>query len=409
MPFDSPAYRWLMFQGIVMQASYFGLRPMVTYRAIDLGVSTGEIGLLAGAFGGLSLLVAIPVGRWLDRIGPGRGTVIGISVEALGAFFALFASNFTILFIAATVMGLGHVIAMPGHTMYIATHFSPDRRMEMYNNYSTMVSIGQSLGPPSALFVAAYFATSGGPNQVNSEAGLIIALIFCLSALPAALRMRESKGEHAKKHPPKSREERRAHKRERKASGKHQSTWGIMTASAIVVASQDVLITFLPVWAVDRGVTPSVVGWLLASRAIFTLLIRLSVMRMIARFGRNQVLIFSIFVGAIGFALLPVFGANSAWISMIFLGMGLGIAQPITLVMLMDSVDESSRGAALGVRMFGHRLGQLFLPLAIGGIAGLIGMNGAWVISGFVMGIAVLLSIFTAPPEIKPPKSTEVN
>ena len=94
---------------------------------------------------------------------------------------------------------------------------------------------------------------------------------------------------------------------------------------------------------------------------------------------------------------------------MIFLGMGLGIAQPITLVMLMDSVDESSRGAALGVRMFGHRLGQLFLPLAIGGIAGLIGMNGAWVISGLVMGVAVLLSIFTAPPEITPPKSAEVK
>jgi MFS family permease len=391
-----------MLQGIVMQAAYFGLRPMVTYRAMDLDASAGQIGLLAAAFGGLSLLVAIPVGRWLDRIGPGRGTVVGVSVEALGAGMALLANNFNHLFIAATVIGLGHVIAMPGHTMYIATHFPSGKHMEMYTNYSTMVSVGQAIGPAATLYIAGQFAASSGVNQVNSQAGLIIALLFCLSALPAAIAIREAKGQHALKHPQRTAEERRIEKKLRKESGIKQTTWAVMLSSTIVVASQDVLITFLPLWAVARDISPSTVGALLASRAIFTLLIRLISVRLVQGYGRKAILSWSIFCGCIGFASLTLVGQSLAFVSMAFLGIGLGIAQPITLVMLMDTVDQSNRGKALGVRMFGHRLGQLGLPLAMGGVADIAGMNGAWLATTLVMSSGIFLTIFKSPPEQKP-------
>jgi MFS family permease len=388
-----------MFQGIIMQAAYFGLRPMVTYRAIELDAPISQIGLLAAAFGGLSLLVAIPVGHWLDRIGPGRGTVVGVILEAAGAVTALFASNFTILFIAAMIMGLGHVVAMPGHTMYIATHFPAEKHMEMYTNYSTMVSIGQAIGPGATLFLAGQFASSTASNQINSQAGLAIALLVCLSALPAAIIIREAKGQHALSHPQQSAKERKLKKQERKSSGTNSTTWAIMLSSAIVVAAQDVLITFLPLWAIERNISPSMVGALLASRAVFTLLIRMVSLRLVDRFGRKEILAWSIVCGCIGFASLTFVSQEFAFLSMAFLGIGLGIAQPITLVMLMDTVDKSERGKALGVRMFGHRLGQLGLPLAMGGVADVAGMNGAWLATTMVMSTGVFLTIFKSPPE----------
>lgn len=385
-----------------MQACYFGLRPMVTYRAIDLGATTGQIGLLAGAFGGVSLLVAIPIGRLLDRIGAGRGTVYGILIEVFGAFIGLFAVNFQILFLAATIMGLGHVTAMPGHSMYIAINWPTEKLTSMYNNYATAVSVGQAIGSPAAIFAGTMFvahATSG--STVNSVAGLTVALLFGLMALPAAWMLREAKGAHALKHPPRNRLERKADGAARKQAGQTKGTWAIMLTSAIVVAAQDVLITFLPVWAVSKSVSANTVAVLLASRAIFTLFIRLFSTRLVAQFGRKAVLISSIVSGCLGFVLLPFVGGSLSFISMFFLGIGLGIAQPITLVMLMDQVDPSSRGAALGLRMFGHRLGQLALPLAMGGVANLGGLNLAWWSTSAVMSSGILLTLLDRTPDKK--------
>jgi hypothetical protein len=48
-----------MFQTVAMQACYFAIRPMVSYRALELGGSTRDLGIIAGAFGLASLLIAL--------------------------------------------------------------------------------------------------------------------------------------------------------------------------------------------------------------------------------------------------------------------------------------------------------------------------------------------------------------
>jgi len=39
------------------------LRPMVTYRALELGATAAELGLVAGSFALLSSVFAVPLGR----------------------------------------------------------------------------------------------------------------------------------------------------------------------------------------------------------------------------------------------------------------------------------------------------------------------------------------------------------
>jgi len=389
-----------MFQTVAMQACYFAIRPMVSYRALELGGTTGDLGIIAGAFGLASLIMALPVGRMLDRVGPGRIAVYGTVLEVIGAVIALVSPNTLVLIVAASVMGIGHIAAMSAQQLLIASRWPEDKTTSMYNTFSTFVSVGQALGPAASLAIAGQFASnSTAVSNVNPFIGLFVAVLFGASAIPGAFSLMDKKGAYALEHPPKSVEQRRTEKLARKSRGRDNQTWTVMLTSAIVVASQDVLITFIPAWAVSKGVTPSTVGWLLFSRAIFTLLIRTISTRMVRVFGRNLVLRVSIASGIIGFSSLPFVNGQIAFLSMLFLGIGLGIAQPMTLIMLMDNVGKSERGQALGVRMVGNRFGQFFLPLAMGQVAALSGIDAVWWATAVVTVMALVSILYKTPAD----------
>ena len=55
-----------------LTAGVFGLRPLISYKALALGATTFEIGLIASSFAVLGLIGAVPVGRLTDRFGGRR-------------------------------------------------------------------------------------------------------------------------------------------------------------------------------------------------------------------------------------------------------------------------------------------------------------------------------------------------
>jgi MFS family permease len=49
--------------------SQAGTRPTATYRALDLGGTTFEVGMVQSAYSVLPAIIAVFVGRWVDRLG----------------------------------------------------------------------------------------------------------------------------------------------------------------------------------------------------------------------------------------------------------------------------------------------------------------------------------------------------
>ena len=84
--------RWLwalLINVALAQASIYVMRPMITYRAIENGASGFQIGLIASIYALLPLLVAVPVGRWVGRLGEVPLLIAGsLSFIALGISFA---------------------------------------------------------------------------------------------------------------------------------------------------------------------------------------------------------------------------------------------------------------------------------------------------------------------------------
>jgi cyanate permease len=165
--------------------------------------------------------------------------------------------------------------------------------------------------------------------------------------------------------------------------------WQAMLTSGTVLAALDLLMAFLPVWAEERGVSVTTVGWLLAVRALVSLLSRVGVVHLVAALSRRWTFIGSLVLGVVGLALLPFVDVIGAVLVMCLLGVGLGLAQPLTLSWVSNISAPNVRGAAIGLRLTANRLGQTVLPPAIG-LA--VADSGS---AGVFLGCAVVLAAAT--------------
>ena len=85
--------RWLwalLINVALAQASIYVMRPMITYRALENGASSFEIGVIAAIYALVPLVVAIPMGRWVGKFGEVPLLVLGsLSFIVLAISFSL--------------------------------------------------------------------------------------------------------------------------------------------------------------------------------------------------------------------------------------------------------------------------------------------------------------------------------
>jgi predicted MFS family arabinose efflux permease len=358
---------WVLLQAALFHSAFSVVRPMVSYRALDLGAGSAEIGVLAASFAVLPLLLAFLVGRWADTLGPGRVVAAGAAMLLLGCLTALAAPSFVVLLLGAAALGLGHLLTMAGQQTTVARSTVGPERDRGFGSLTAAASVGQMVGPPLALTLAGWAATRGWSE---STVGLgvavvliVVAMVFLARPRPALVR------EEGSTEPTTT----------RRAFGdliRTQGMWQAMVTSGAVLASLDLLLAFLPLWAQERGVSVTTVGWLLAVRGLVSLLSRVAVVQLIAAVTRRGVFVGSLLMGIAGLAMLPFVGVPGAVVAMCLLGVGLGLTQPLTMSWVSNLSAPNARGAAIGLRLTANRLAQTVLPPAIGFVVAGSGSTG---------------------------------
>jgi predicted MFS family arabinose efflux permease len=371
---------WVFLQAALVHASYSAVRPMVSYRALDLGAGSAQIGVLAASFAVLPLLLAFLVGRRADILGPGRLVALGTVLLGVGCVGALLAPGYVVLLLATGTLGMAHLLTMVGQQTTVARSTVGLDRDRGFGSLTAAASVGQMLGPPLALSVAGWAATRGWSE---STVGLAIAAVLALLATTVLARPRPAPvPEEGSTEPTTSR-------RAFSELIRTQGMWQAMVTSGTVLAALDLLLAFLPVWAEERGVSVTTVGWLLAVRALVSLLSRVAVVRLITALSRRWTFLGSLVMGVAGLALLPFVDVGGAVAVMCLLGVGLGLAQPLTLSWVSNLSAPNVRGAAIGLRLTANRLGQTVIPPAIGVVVADSGSTGVF------LGCAVVLAAAT--------------
>ena len=374
----SDRWLWALLINVALaQASIYVMRPMITYRAIENGASSFEIGVIASIYALLPLLVAVPMGRWVGRLGEMPLLVAGsLSFIALGIAFA-FLNNVIAIALATAVAGVAHLSNVAASQAMVASRSPVHLQDHNFGYFSFSTSLGHTVGPVIGGLIA---GSSGVLPESSSSAFVFASIVAALSLLPflffKGLAEVKSKAERDAAGSIKARDVMRR-------PGIKPAIW----TSLAVASTNDVLVVILPLVGTEFGISPVTIGVILSLRSGSAMISRFFLGRSTARFGSARVMNYSIFISAL-LLFVSVFATSAITLgaSMAVIGFLLGMGQPLTMSIVSKKTPIEERAMAISIRLFGNRFGQFIVPMGAGALAAPFGGGSVFI------GLAVLIT-----------------
>lgn len=353
---------WLLlvlFNSGFIQAAVYIVRPMITYRSVDLGADSALVGAVGATFALAPLLFAIPMGRWVDRGRAGFALFAGAIISVLTTVSLLFIDSIPLLMLAMPTLGIGHLLTMVGGQTMIAKRSNDAKLEKNFGLLTFYASLGHAFGP----FTGGLLADTG-TAQVNSTAAFsFAAFLFVLALVTTIPLVRDTKAEAAK-----VAGNSRGSAREVLRQPNFKSAIFVSSAITAVV---DVVLIFLPLLGREVGLTTTEVGVLLAVRSLSSMAVRLVLGQITDRFGMKRVLNGGAIVTFL--SCLALATVTNFWLLLAIMavsGFAMGIGQPATMAWVTRISTAEHRGLSISVRLTANRLGQVALPTLAGVVAG---------------------------------------
>ena len=374
----SDRWLWALLINVALaQASIYVMRPMITYRAIENGASSFEIGVIASIYALLPLLVAVPMGRWVGRLGEIPLLVAGsLSFIALGIAFA-FLNNVIAIALATAVAGVAHLSNVAASQAMVASRSPVHLQDHNFGYFSFSTSLGHTVGPVIGGLIA---GSSGVLPESSTSAFVFASIVAALSLLPflffKGLAEVKSKAERDAAGSIKARDVMRR-------PGIKPAIW----TSLAVASTNDVLVVILPLVGTEFGISPVTIGVILSLRSGSAMISRFFLGRSTARFGSARVMNYSIFISAL-LLFVSIFATSAITLgaSMAVIGFLLGMGQPLTMSIVSKKTPIEERTMAISIRLFGNRFGQFIVPMGAGALAAPFGGGSVFI------GLAVLIA-----------------
>lgn len=375
--------RRLLWSSAITQGVIYIVRPMITYRALELDASPSVIGFIAALYALLPVLMALTFGRWVGVIGEGRFIILGTLGMVLSSGTLLVANSIPILAISASLAGLAHLACMVGGQTMVSLHSDRNKYEANFGYYTFSASLGQMVGPILGVAVA---GTSGAIPESTANA-FLVALLFSISALIPAVGWRNQQPTVLA-----ARGEEGALKSARSLL-KNKRVFAAIYTSLAISSVGDILVVFLPLYGSEKSFSSLSIGVILALRAGASMLSRISLGALSSRFTTKNILIYSNAISIVACAAIA-FAPNSFVLAIIVLiaGFSLGVGQPLTMSLVSLATKPEERALAVSTRLMGNRFGQFILPAGAGLLAAGTGTGGVF----FALSI-LLLSTFIPP------------
>ena len=374
-------HRWLiitLFNSAALQASIYVVRPMITYKALELNGTGKTVGILGALYAILPVLVAVFFGKIVGRIGERAFLIIG-STGVLSSSFLLSKSNSLLtLGLLTTIAGVSHLAVMVGGQTMMANRSTHETYDRDFGYYTFSASFGQMFGP----LLGGLVAGSNGVLPRSTSHAFILATAISLIGLVPILLTRSLDV---------------SIKDVVKESGvkvrvvdvmKHRGMKEAMFTSLVISTTIDILTIFIPLLGTELRITPVVVGVILGVRSAASMLSRLFLGQLSQRFSSRSTLVISTTVAT--FALVAMYFAKDALflgLVIFIVGFTLGIGQPLTMAWVSKISAPQERAMAITLRLTGNRVGQFGLPIAAGLVVSALGVGSLF------LGLAALVGV----------------
>ncbi|MDV3125822.1 MFS transporter [Mycobacterium sp. 21AC1] len=377
-----PALALLLVHAIFVQIISYALRPAISYAILDLGHGPAWLGVATAAFAVPPLLLAVPAGRFVDRVGERASMVLGALAFVGAGLVAVFVGATLAGLLAATILlGLGVLCSVVAEQAWVMRDAPPGRLDFAFGLYTFATSTGQMAGPGLLLLPSANAASPAFGTIAWTTLGIAVAGLALSLAIPSTVQTQVTDTKPAAMWPVASRLLR---------------TNGVKSAlvtSSVVLSSLDIVLAYLPLLARERELAPVWLTALLVTRGVATMASRLTLGSMTGRFGRRRVLIVAGAVAAASLIALvlplPAFALVGC---MALYGLAAGTVQPLTMSWMTLVTPRQDRGVAASLRLVGNRAGQTGIPLAVAGMSVVGGAGLVFAATGASLVAAAWLS-----------------
>ena len=343
------------------------VRITTSYRAVELGLSIVWLGLIAATFAVFPIMIAVQVGRTIDRGYDAQTTWLGAAIFAAACAGFATASSAVALLVSSTIMGIGHIMLMASQQMLCVCAAGPRSLESVFGNYMVAGAIGQGAGP----YVVGWLggAAAVPPTQTLFIIAAAIAALTCILAL--TIRPRPD--------PPTAKGD-----SEVVPVGQIVRIPGLVAvvmAGVILVSASDIVVIYVPLLGAERHIDVHDIGLLLTVRAAFSMVARLFYARMVAMFGRWPLMMASTL--ACGFAYAAFAAPLPLWamhMAIAVMGFSFGLATTLSITIVVDMTTANAQGTSNSLRIMCNRAGQFVLPFSAGVVAAAVGLAGLFVV-----------------------------
>ncbi|WP_312168531.1 MFS transporter [Microbacterium sp.] len=365
---------------VCVQLVSYGLRPAISYEILELGLDGSWLGIAATTFALPPLILALPSGRIVDRLGERGMLVAGGAVLFAAAVVALcFAESAGGLIVATALLGLGVLFSVVGEQSWVMRAAPSGRLDSAFGLYTFATSAGQMLGP----FLLLLPSSSASP-ALSLVATATSALSLLAVGLAFGIRSATIDG---------GVDADRVEGAGIVALLRRPGVPSALITSSVVLTSLDIVIAYLPLLASERDFGAAWVSSFLVARGAATMLSRLCLGVLTRGVGRRAVLIAG---GAMAGAALAVLALDVPPLLLVvggaLYGLAAGTVQPLTMSWMTLVTTPGQRGMAASLRLVGNRVGQTVIPLAVAGISTGAGAAGVFVVMGAALLVSAVLS-----------------
>jgi MFS family permease len=367
----------------LLQVAVTLARPVSTYRLLALNAEPATIGLTAACFAVPPMLLAVGFGRWTERHHPAVLLVLGLGVSALAAFILVVAESIPAMALATTALGIGHMSATIGGQSIMAQAHSSLARINRFGTLTTVSALGQIVGPVLGGVIIGH---TEEPSLASTSSALLVAAWVFIGGVPVAVLATRTKIQTSTVR-----------------TGRAERLWHLLRRRGMPAALMtsfsaksgiDLLLVYVPLLGAVVGLTSSQVGILLGISSSGALLARAATPFFVRRIANLRLTVIATAVAA-ACLLVVALSHNMVpmMVAMSVLGFALGLSQTTTMDWVVDLVDDTSRGSALGLRLATNRVGQTFILAVAGAVSGVWGVEAAFGLLAAVMFITAASGI----------------
>lgn len=327
-------------------------------------------------FAALPMLLAVPAGRLVDRVGVRKPVVWAALVLAIFVALPGLVPGFSALYFAAAGIGTAFMLFHIAVQHAVGAGSSDEDRRANFGWLALGFSISNFLGPTSAGFMI---------DSIGHRATFLVLAALAISALTLLVVKRHSF----------------SHISGSGAGGSGRNAFELLRepelrrvflVTGLLASAWDLFVFVMPIYGTAIGLSASTIGLILGAFALATFLVRLA-LPWLSRHVRDWPMITATFcIACVAYVLFPLVETVPLLAAIAFLlGLGLGATQPSVMSLLYAMAPPGRAGEAVGVRSVVLNASHTVLPLAFGAMGAAIGMfplfwtmAGALAAGGFV-------------------------